>query len=100
MHDLCAEDADFVEMFRLIGTMRSLGFRSERCKFDIEFPTRNHLKVFLARLIAKRRRQVRNDMCDLSSQQNTSIISSTDYCDPDVVSALCKALSPRDRPDD
>ena len=50
-------DADYVEMFKLISTMRSLGFRSEKVKFDIEFPTRNHLKVMLARLIIKRRRQ-------------------------------------------
>ena len=66
LHEMCVEDADFVEMFKLIDSMRSLGFRSERCKFDIEFPTRNHLKGFLARLIAKRRRQIKNDMRDLS----------------------------------
>ena len=98
---LCRKDADYVEMFKLIGTMRGLGFRSEGVRFDIEFPTRNHLKVFLARLITKRRRQMQVGLVDLSTQNSTAIISSTDYCDEKVVSALCKALYPRhgDAPD-
>ena len=94
LHKLCKEDADFVEMFKLISTMRGLGFRSEKVKFDIEFPTRNHLKLMLARLISKRRRQVQFGMFDMSEQGSTAIISSTDFCDEKVVSALCKVMQP------
>ena len=51
----CRKDADIIEMLKLIGTIKGLGFRSEKVKYDIEFPTRNHLKIFLAKLIKKRR---------------------------------------------
>ena len=57
LEELCVKDDDIVKMFNLIGTMKGLGLRKETARFDIEFPTRNHLKVFLARLIVKRRRQ-------------------------------------------
>ena len=56
LENLSYKDHDIVEMFRLIGTIKGLGFRNEKVKYDIEFPTRNHLKVFLANLIKKRRR--------------------------------------------
>ena len=72
--------------------MRGLGFRNDKVRFDIEFPTRNHLKVFLAKLIAKRRRQLEAGLCDIASQSSTAIISSTDYCEDKVVSHLCKSV--------
>lgn len=79
-------------MFEVIGTMRGLGFRNDRTRFDIEFPTRNHLKVFLARLINKRRLQLEKGLTDLHSMNTTAIISSTDYCETNVVSKLCKSV--------
>ena len=79
-------------MFDLIGTMRALGLRKNNVRFDIEFPTRNHLKVFLARLIVKRRRQLDKNLCDIHQQNSTAIISSTDYCEETVVSHLCKNI--------
>lgn len=98
LDELCARDPDIVEMFKLINTMRGLGLQRERGRFDIEFPTRNHLKVFLARLIHKRRLQSERGMCDdLINQHNIAIISSTDYCEEKIVSGLCKSVfTPRD----
>ena len=55
LEELCEKDEAIVQMFDLIGTMKGLGLRQDRVRFDIEFPTRCHLKVFLAKLITKRR---------------------------------------------
>lgn len=99
LYKLCSEDADFVEMFKLISTMRGMGFRSEKRSFDIEFPTRNHLKVMLARTISKRRKWAQMGLFDVSDQENTSVISSTDFCDEKIVSALCKVMTPKDGED-
>lgn len=97
LESLCYKDPDVVEMFRLIGSIKGLGFRSEKVKYDIEFPTRNHLKVFLANLIKKRRRQQAQGLHDLSQQNSTAIISSTDNCEEQIVSHLCKNMfTPRD----
>ena len=93
---MCTEDPDYSEMFKLIDTMKPMGFRSEKVRFDIEFPTRNHLKFFLAKLITKRRKQEQLGMFDPSELGTTSIISSTDFCDNKVISALCKVMTPRD----
>ena len=68
-------------MFRLLGTVKGLGFRNERVKYDIEFPKRSHLKVFLAKLISKRRMQQFRGLTDLSEHNSTAIISSTDNCE-------------------
>ena len=64
LDELCVKDEEFVQMFKLISTMKGLGFRKDRVRFDIEFPTRNHLKVFLTRLIVKRRKQARLNIRD------------------------------------
>ena len=56
LNRLCVKDEEFVQMFQLISTMKGLGLRKDRVRFDIEFPTRNHLKVFLTKLIVKRRK--------------------------------------------
>ena len=92
LEELCVKDPDIVTMFKMIGTMKGLGLRKDTVRFDIEFPTRNHLKVFLARMIVKRRRQLEKGLCDLHLQNSTAIISSTDYCDDNVVSHLCKNI--------
>ena len=92
----CRMDPDYIEMFELINSMRGLGFRSEKARFDIEFPTRNHLKVMLARLIAKRRKQAKLGIYSMTELGSTSVISSTDFCDEKVVSALCKVMTPAD----
>ena len=90
---MCYKDPDYVEMFKLINSMRGLGLQRETARFDIEFPTRNHLKVFLARLIYKRRlMQERGMQLDHLSMNNTAIISSTDYCEEKIVSGLCKSV--------
>ena len=81
LEELCYKDPDIIEMFRLLGTIKGLGFRKEKVKYDIEFPTRSHLKVFLAKLISKRRKQQRRGLTDLSDQNSTAIISSTDNCE-------------------
>ena len=87
-------------MFRLLGTIKGLGFRNERVKYDIEFPTRNHLKVFLSKLIKKRRHQQEKGIYDLNVQQSTAIISSTDNCEEEIVSHLCKNMfTPRENED-
>ena len=78
---MCVKDPDIVTMFKLIGTMKDLGLRKKKSgsttmnsatafgkkekPYDIEFPTRNHLKVFLARVIVKRRKQLEKGLCDL-----------------------------------
>ena len=98
---LCVEDEDYLTMFETIDTMKSLGLRNDRVRYDIEFPTRNHLKVFLTKLIMKRRRQIDRDMTDLASQTNTAVISSTDYCEDKIVSHLCKNIfTPRQGKED
>ena len=66
LDELCYKDPDIIEMFKLIGAVKGLGFRTEKVKYDIEFPTRNHLKVFLAKLIKKRRHMQVKGMYDLS----------------------------------
>ena len=95
LEELCFKDPDFMQMFRLMGTLRSLGFRSEKARFDIEFPTRNHLKVFLTRLIMKRRKQrdsgLLYEMLTIA-QNNTTIISSTDNCEENIISSSCKSM--------
>lgn len=63
----CGKDEDFVKMFKLMGTIRPLGLRQSNCRFDIQFPTRSHLKVFITRLIMKRRIQLSMGDTDLHS---------------------------------
>ena len=79
-------------MFRLIGTMKGLGFRGEKARYDIEFPTRNHLKVLLAKLISKRRKQHARGLIDLTEHNSTAIISTTDHCEEQLVSHRCKNM--------
>ena len=57
--ELCVRDEDICIMHELLQSMRSLGLRPNSNRYDIEFPTRNHLKVFLMKLITKRRRQLK-----------------------------------------
>ena len=65
LEELCEKDPYIVQMFELIGTMKGLGLRKDTVRFDIEFPTRNHLKVFLSRLITKRKRQMEMQIEDI-----------------------------------
>ena len=65
LEELCEKDPYIVQMFELIGTMMGLGLRKDTVRFDIEFPTRNHLKVFLSRLITKRKRQMEMQIEDI-----------------------------------
>lgn len=85
-------------MFKLLSTMRNLGFSRNTIRFDIEFPTRNHLKVMLASLIAKRRKQLKSKkLIDMSDKGGRiTLISSTDFCDKKDVSALCKVMTLKD----
>ena len=57
----CIVDPDMTILFKVLGTVRPLGIwntegMSVNMKWPIEFPTKNQLKVFLARLIIKRRK--------------------------------------------
>ena len=56
LEELCVKDTDICTMFELLRSMKSLGLRNDKAKYDIEFPTRNHLKAFMMKLILKRRR--------------------------------------------
>ena len=46
----------------------------------------------LTKLIMKRRMQVEKGMTNLAMYNSTTIISSTDYCEENVVSHLCKNI--------
>ena len=86
------KDPDYVEMFKLLETVRPLGLRGIRARFDIEFPVRDNLKVFLAKLISKRRMLKKHGMVDIASMSSTAIISSTDNCAGNQVSSSCKSI--------
>ena len=94
LEELCSKDADFVQMFRLMGSLRPLGLRSANIKFDIQFPTRSQLKLFLTKLIMKRRKQLASGQIDLQAQNCISIISSTDSYGENTVSHACRNMVP------
>lgn len=53
LKDMTVVDEDQETMFNLIATLKPLGIREDNTPFDLEFPTRNQLKCFLAKQITK-----------------------------------------------
>ena len=56
MQEMCEVDEDQETMFKLMETLKPLGLREENANFDIVFPSRNQLKLYLARMITKQRK--------------------------------------------
>ena len=80
LEEFCVKDPDFVTMFRLMSSLKPLGFRKANVKFDIQFPTRSQLKSLVARLIRTRREQLAMGFTDIEAQNTIAILSSTDTC--------------------
>ena len=59
IQQMCIVDEDQETMFKLMATLKPLGLRDESIEFDIVFPSWNQLKLYLARMISKQRKQVR-----------------------------------------
>ena len=90
---MCVVDEDQAIMFQLMATLRPLGIRDNAPKFDLEFPSRNQLKCFLAQQITKERKQLRQGYLDADSvEHDISIISSTDFTPGTTVSTSCKRM--------
>ena len=80
-------------MFNLIATLKPLGIREDDTPFDLEFPTRNQLKCFLAKQITKQRKQLRQGHLNKDSiEHDVAIISSTDFQAGTAVSSQCKSI--------
>ena len=82
MQKMCEVDDDQEKMFKLMATLKPFGIRDKNTNFDLVFPTRNQLKLYLARLITKQRKQIRQGFLDDDSAEpnnRISILSSTDF---------------------
>ena len=53
---MCEVDGDQETMFKLMATLKPFGLRDNQINFEIEFPSRNQLKLYLARLVTKQRK--------------------------------------------
>lgn len=81
-------------MFKLLKTLKPLGIRDNTLRPDIEFPTRNQLKCFLAKQISKERKQLRQGFLDKDGgEHQLSIISSTDFLPDTAVTSNCKTIN-------
>ena len=92
---MCEVDEDQETMFKLMETLRPLGIRDKNTKFDIVFPSRNQLKLYLARLIAKQRKQLRQGFLDDDSTEpynRKTILSSTEFMEDKVISQQSMSL--------
>ena len=69
MRWVCRVDEDQLIMFKTLASLRNLGIRGEM-QYDIEFPTKNQLKVFLAKKITKYRMQIRKGIIDSDSKEH------------------------------
>ena len=92
---MCEVDEDQETMFKLMETLRPLGIRDKKTNFDIVFPSRNQLKLYLARLIAKQRKQLRQGFLDDDSTEpnnRKTILSSTEFMEDKVISEQSMSL--------
>ena len=69
MLEVCQVDEDEHIMFKMISSVKTLGIRGD-IQYDIEFPTRNQLKVFLAQHISKYRAQLKKGVIDMDSKEH------------------------------
>ena len=69
MRNICSIDEDQLIMFKMVSSVKPLGIRGD-IQYDIEFPTRNQLKVFLAQHISKYRAQQRRGVLDTDSKEH------------------------------